>query len=138
MCEGIAYRAQQQTVRVRFRDPHAALPVRTRRGGMLTLPWGRREQQRGTLPLGGWARLEAIHAGRWDRYSPKPVLLPISDFAEPDHAGQLRWYSLPRGQYIQGLVARAGREQRAYVVTVEPAEEDAIHYRWPRIITALR
>ena len=62
----IEYQEGQQTVRARFTDPAALLPVGIRRngGGAILLPWGRRQQQNGHLPLGGWARLNAIHAGQ--------------------------------------------------------------------------
>jgi len=45
------------------------------------------------------------------------------------------WYDLTRGQWIQGLVARHRQERRLYVVTLEPEMEDAIHTRWPRIMS---
>ena len=44
------------------------------------------------------------------------------------------WFELPGGQWIQGLIAHNGYEQRIYVVTIEPTMEDAIHDRWPRIM----
>ena len=99
------------------------------------LPWGRRRDQKGELPLGGWARLDAIYAGRWDRWFPIPVKLPIRQFMEKDLEGRSHWYDLTRGQWIQGLVARNGHEQRVYVVTVEPELADAVHDRWPRLIS---
>ena len=100
------------------------------------MPWGRRKEQAGTLPLGGWARLDSIYGGRWDRFFPRPVLVPVQQFMEKDHAGASHWYDLSKGQYIRGLVARYQNERRLYVVTIEPEHEDAVHYRWPRIVSA--
>ena len=136
MCVVIEYREGCQTIRVRFSDPAAALPVRTRRykGGSIFLPWGRRQHQNGRLPLGGWARLDAIRAGRWDYWFPIPVKLPVSAFVENDIEGRSHRYELTRGQWIQGLVAKNGNERRVYVVTILPEAEDAIHGRWPRIL----
>ena len=54
---------------------------------------------------------------------------------EKDIEGRSHWYELTRGQWIQGLVARNNYEQRIYVVTVEPEMEDAVHDRWPRILS---
>jgi len=134
MCGGVLYLRGDREVRVYFPNPRAVLPARTRSGDTTLLPWGRRRQQAGKLPLGGWARLESIYGGRWDRWFPIPVKLPIHSFMEKDIEGHECWYSLVGGQCVQGLVARNGHEQRLYVVTVEPELEDAIHDRWPRIM----
>ena len=134
MCGGVYYKHGGQDVRVYFPNPAAMLPVKRKSGGEELLPWGRRQQQKGVLPLGGWARLESIYAGRWDKWFPVPVKLPIQSFMEKDLEGHTHWYDLTRGQWIQGLVARNNSEQRVYVVTIVPEMEDAVHDRWPRIL----
>jgi DNA polymerase-4 len=115
--------------------PRARLPVRRRGGGLLLLPWGRRPRQRGALPDGGWARLESIRAGEWDRWFPRPVKLLLQRFAERDHLGEVRWYEVTRGHWVQGLLAREGEERRVYVVTLAPTRLDATCDRWPRILS---
>ena len=135
MCGGVYYTREGQDFRIYFPNPKACLPVRTRDGSAILLPWGRRKEQAGHLPLGGWARLDAIYAGRWDRWFPVPVKLPIQQFMEKDIEGNSHWFDLTRGQYIQGLVARDKHEQRVYVVTITPELDDAVHDRWPRILS---
>ena len=135
MCGGVYYTKGEQDTRVYFPNPKAQLPVKTRRGDIQTLAWGRRHEQAGKLPLGGWARLDSIYAGRWDRWFPVPVKIPVKSFMEKDLEGHSHWYDLTRGQWIQGLVARHRQERRIYVVTIEPELEDAIHERWPRIMS---
>ena len=135
MCGGVYYSHKGQEVRVFFPNPRAMLPVKTRAGDIQLLPWGRRRKQIGKLPMGGWARLDSVYAGRWDRWFPVPVKLPVLSFMEKDIEGKDHWYELPRGQYLQGLVARNNHEQRIYVVTIEPEQEDAIHDRWPKIVS---
>lgn len=56
---------------------------------------------------------------------------------EKDHTGHSHWYPLDAGQWLQGLVATYGEEQRVYVVTLVPTEptQRALHDRWPRIVT---
>ena len=137
MCGGVYYTHLNQDIRVYFPNPKAVLPVKTRSGAVELLPWGRRKEQKGALPLGGWARLDSIYTGRWDRWFPVPVKLPIKQFMEKDLEGHTRWYDLTRGQWIQGLVARINHEQRVYVVTVEPELADAVHDRWPRLISGI-
>ena len=135
MCGSVYYIINEQDIRVSFPNPKARLPVITRGGGTGLLAWGRRQEQAGQLPLGGWARLDSIYAGRWDRWFPVPVKVPVRGFMEKDIEGHSRWYELTRGQWIQGLVARNRHERRIYVVTVEPELADAIHERWPRIMS---
>jgi hypothetical protein len=135
MCGGVLYQYKGQDVRTFFPNPRATLPVKTRGGEIQLLPWGRRQNQIGKLPLGGWARLDSVYAGRWDRWFPKPVKLQIAGFMEKDIEGHSHWYELTRGQWIQGLVAHVQHEQRIYVVTIEPEREDAVHERWPRILS---
>lgn len=134
MCGGAQYKHGDQDMRVYFPNPAAVLPVKRKSGDVELLPWGRRQQQKGMLPLGGWARLESIYSGRWDKWFPVPVKLPILSFMEKDLEGHTHWYDLTKSQWIQGLVARDGNEQRVYVVTIAPEMEDAMHDRWPRIM----
>jgi hypothetical protein len=135
MCGGVYYTHNDRDVRVYFPNPGAMLPVRVRDGSIRLLPWGRRSNQAGRLPCGGWARLDTIYGGRWDRWFPVPVKIPVKSFMENDIEGHGHWYDLTRGKWIQGLVARDRYEQRIYVVTVDPELEDAVHQRWPRILS---
>lgn len=135
MCGGVYYTHEGQDVRVYFPNPKALLPVCGKSGGINMLPWGRRRDQAGRLPLGGWARLDSIYAGRWDRWFPVPVKIPVKSFMEKDLEGLSHWFDLTKGQWVQGLVARDGAEQRVYVVTVTPEMDDAVHERWPRILS---
>ncbi len=135
MCGGVYYAHNGQDVRVYFPNPQATLPVRAKSGRVDVLPWGRRKEQAGALPLGGWARLEAIYAGRWDKWFPRPVKVIVKSFMEKDITGQSHWYDVTKGQWLQGLIARNGHEQRLYIVTVTPEHEDAVHDRWPRIMS---
>jgi hypothetical protein len=135
MCDGVYYSISDGDVRLYFPNPRARLPVRTRAGSTQLLGWGRRPGQTGKLPLGGWARLDSIYEGRWDRWLPIPVKVPVKSFMEQDIEGHSHWYDLTKGQWIQGLVARYRHERRVYVVTIEPQLADAVYTRWPRIMS---
>ena len=134
MCGGVYYEHDGNHHRVYFPNPKARLPVYHRDKTITLLPWGRRQEQRGVLPLGGWARLDSIYAGRWDKWFPIPVKLPIQQFMEKDIEGNSHWFDIMPGQCIQGLIARHQHEQRVYVVTITPEFDEAVHERWPRII----
>ncbi len=104
-------------------------------GNISLLPWGRRKEQEGKLPLGGWARLDSINAGKWEYVQPTPVKIAVDGFMEKDHNKDSHWFDLEEGQYIQGLVAHYNDEKRVYVVTVDPDPlTRQIHDRWPRLI----
>jgi hypothetical protein len=135
MCGGTLYEHEGREVRTFFPMPHARLPVARRAGGSTLVTWGRRREEGGTLPLGGWARLESIREGRWDRWQPRPVRLSLQAFMEKDVEGQSHWFPLTEGQWVQGLLARRGEELRVYVVTITPQLPDAVHERWPRIVS---
>ncbi len=135
MCGGVRYKNNGRDVRTYFPNPHAELPVRMRDNGIRLLPWGRRKRQAGSLPLGGWARLESIQEGRWDKWRPIPVKLAIDEFMEKDLEGVSHWYLVTTGKWIQGLVASFDQERRVYVVTITPELDDAVHDRWPRILS---
>jgi len=135
MCGGVEYIYQGEKRRVYFPNPNAHLPVRLKNGEIEYLPWGRRKQQLGQLPMGGWARHDSIKHGVWDKWFPKAVKIIVDQFMEKDMESNSHWFELPRGQWIQGLLARNGNEQRVYVVTITPVMEDAVHDRWPRIMS---
>jgi len=137
MCGGVYYNNNGQDIRVYFPNPKATLPVITKTKEIELLPWGRRKEQQGNLPMGGWARLDSIYAGRWDKWFPVPVKLPVKQFMEKDIQGNSHWFDITKGQFIQGLIARDKYEQRVYVVTITPEFEDAVHNRWPRILSGI-
>ena len=137
MCGGVYYIHDGKDNRVYFPNPKALLPVITNEKKIELLPWGRRKEQSGILPKGGWARLDSVYAGRWDKWFPIPVKIPVKQFMEKDIQGNSHWFDITKGQFIQGLIARDKYEQRVYVVTITPEFEDAVHERWPRILSGL-
>ena len=134
MSSGVLFDFEEGDRRIYFHNPTATLPIITKTNNVILMPWGRRKQQQGALPLGGWARLEMIYKGQWDRWQPQPVKIPVKSFMEKSHDGSNHWFDLIKGQYLQGLVANNKYERRVYVVTIEPEQENAWYYRWPRII----
>lgn len=139
MCGGVRYTIKKETLRVYFPNPRAQLPILMRDGNVSLLPWGRRKEQKGNLPLGGWARLDSINAGKWEYTQPTPVKIAVDAFMEKDHHKDSHWFNLEDGQFIQGLIAHYNDEKRIYVVTVEPDSlTRQIHDRWPRIIESQR
>ena len=135
MCGGVSYKIEGEPLKVYFPMPEARLPVVLKNNEISRLTWGRRKEEPGELPRGGWARHESILKGTWNKYHPVPVKIAVDEFMEKDRHKVSHWFSLEPGQFIQGLVANStDGQQRVYVVTVEP-EDKSIHDRWPRIVS---
>ena len=98
MPDGIMYHYLGETLTVYFANPKASLPVKLADGQIKLFTWGRRQMQSGTLPLGGWARLQSIYQGKWNSYMPKPVRLPIVKFMEKDFEGNTHLYDVMKGK----------------------------------------
>ena len=134
MCGGAQFIYDGQTIKTFFPNPKARLPVLTRKGEQILVPWGRRENQPGHTPLGGWARLESVKNGIWHRFQPRPVKIIVDAFMEKDEAGESHWFELGRQEFIQGLLASDGPFTRLYVVTEDNPESCHKNGRWPRIM----
>ena len=72
MCGGVQFDSNGLTIKIFFPNPKAWLPVLTRQDDLIQIPRGRREQQPGQTPLGGWTRLDSIRTGVWERFQPRP------------------------------------------------------------------
>lgn len=138
MSEAILYHYQNQNIKVHFTQTRAHLPLRLKNGEVRCYPWGRRSSERqGKLPLGGWARHDAILAGKWDAYFPVSVKIPALEFMERDIEGKAHWWQVTKGHWLQGLLASYDQEKRLYLVTLTPEREDALFQRWPRLVSAV-
>lgn len=134
MPEAVVFKYQGKIQTVYFARPKAMLPVRLQNGEVKLVTWGRRQHENSEMPLGGWARLTAIHEGKWSQYLPKPICVPVDKFMKLDFEGHVHWYEVSKGQSIQGLLAHEKQEYRVYIVTIVPELLDICHDRWPRIV----
>jgi len=131
MCSGIEYEGEMHL----WQDPDVCLPVRLRDGSLQWIRWGERHGVSSPFFQGPCARLESIHAGKWQRFQPHPVKIVMQRYMERDAKHKPYWVKAPEGSVLQGLLARWGDEQRVYVVTIDsPPEFQHVQPRWPRII----
>jgi hypothetical protein len=136
MCGGVEvsgrYTKTGEQLKIYFPNPRAALPVQGAKDEVVWVPWGRRREQAGKGPAGGWARLSSIQEGKWEKYGPTRVRIPAQKFMEKDEAKVSHWFDLEPGQAIEGLLIGEGEQQRVYVITTEtPEEQVLVHDRWP-------
>ena len=135
MCGGVEAREAEKAFKVYFPSPKAAFPVVLVDGGELGwVRWGKREGESGIGPRGGWAKLETIERGGWDKYRPRPALGLVDRFMEKDGQRTSHWFDVPNGYALRCLVMGEGDDQRVFVVTSRPPEEYAwVHDRWPQL-----
>lgn len=133
MCGGIEARDAEKSYKVYFPSPKAAIPVLGEGGEDLGwVRWGRRKGEPGTSPQGGWAKLETIERGGWERYKPQRVLGVVMRYMEKDAERTSHWFDVEPGHALQCLLVGQGDDRRLYVVTSSPPPEYAwIHDRWP-------
>ena len=140
LCDAVECEREGRNVQIYFSVDDAALPVRLRNGEVEWLPWGKRSHETPRLPTGGWARLEAVRAGQWQNYRPRPVQIPARGYLEKNLSGHTQWFELGPDTALQGLLAEQGEEQRVYLITVPEAppqvshEFGRMHDRWPRLV----
>jgi putative SOS response-associated peptidase YedK len=141
MCGGVEYQSfnpktgRVESRRTYFPIPKAQLPVVGSKGAAL-VTWGRREgefEELG-LPKGGWARLDSLEKGKWNRYHPQPVIIPVSEFMEKDKNGKSHWFKLKEDEVIRGVGVVAAGKAFVYVVTTDAGPDD-VHVRTPCVIT---
>lgn len=134
MCIAVCYIHDPKTIITHFAQPKALLPVKTKAQNMQLVSWGRRIDEKGSLPLGGWASLDSIKQGKWDQFFPKSVKIPVHKFMEQNVEGCSLWFDVTAGHWIQGLLIQHHQEQRVYIVTITPELPENPYQRWPRIL----
>jgi hypothetical protein len=98
---------------------------------------GRRKEEPGEGPPGGWARISTVQTGGWAKYRPLRGLAMVHRFMQKGgHPGdknrQSHWFDVPEGYALGCLVLGEGAQRRVYIVTTDaPAEYAWINDRWP-------
>lgn len=125
--------AEEETIRVLFPNPRAALRVDEALD--LWLPWGRRSAQPGDWPEGGWAREESLDKAFWTRWDPVEILVRPARWMEKDAFRASHWFDPAGALRVLSLAKAPGTP--LYVVTIpSPPDFASIHPRMPRIVPA--
>ncbi len=123
-----------EAVRVFFPSPKAALLADPDAG--LWLPWGRRREEPGDWPEGGWARAESLGKGYWRRWDPVEVVIHPLRWMEKDPRRKSWWFDMEPGTGILCLRLDRAPGTPLYVVTEAATGDFAtdIHDRIPKIV----
>lgn len=92
----------------RFWGALPLLPVQIN-GQQQLITWGNRQERR-DMPATGWAQRESVHAGKWERFQPRRVVIPV-------HSGyeQGVWFTVHHGIY--GILVGQGVDVRVFMLT---------------------
>ena len=113
MCAGLEYIEPAGKVwKVYFPNPKAALPVSLSNGAVEWIKWGRRKEEQAPFVQGGWARMDSIEAGKWERYNPQYCTVVAQRFMEKDAEKVSHWIAVPQGFAIKAMVVQIESEQR--------------------------
>ncbi len=134
MCTSVCYIINEKVVIIDFAQSNAMLPVHKNKDQIIQVLWGRRKKEAGKLPLGGWASQDSINNGKWDKYFPKVVKIPLLKFQENDFEGDSNWFDITAGQWVQGLLVQENEEKRVYIITLTPERICSTYNRWPSIV----
>lgn len=114
---------------IHYPDADAALPIHDPVRGVVWIPWGRRSQEHGELPVTGWLQGVGELPEGWSRFSPATVLARVARFMEMTRDGEPHWFDVEDGKSLQCVLLRHEQEQRVYVVTTEAPDD--LHRSWP-------
>jgi hypothetical protein len=122
-----------ESIKVYFPNPKAAVLVDPSTD--LWLPWGRRKEQPGDWPEGGWAREESLQKAFWTRWNPEQVIVHPVRWMEKDRHRVSRWFEMEPGTGLVCLKLAKAPGTPVYVIT-KPAKGDylaEIHDRIPLV-----
>ncbi|WP_022850493.1 hypothetical protein [Limisalsivibrio acetivorans] len=121
-----------------FANPKAVVLYIDQSGSSGKAAWGRRnreEMERSSIPVTGWARIESVKEGKWNRFKPEKIFIKPLSYMEKDAQKNSCWFELAEKEYIAALLIREETRNTAYIITVPTPQEFAhIHHRWPMIL----
>lgn len=109
----IAKRAGISEIRFRYKDRVPLLPVWTE-SEFLILPWGNRFDPQSRLPQTGWAKTEAVEAGKWKFLKPEEVQIPALFGLDSGI-----WYHIQEG--MKGILVRDEHGRPHVYMLTQPA-----------------
>ncbi|KAA0259519.1 hypothetical protein FHQ18_01185 [Deferribacter autotrophicus] len=138
MCAGLLFRESlnKTEFNVFFPRPYAKIHFINETGEKDIALWGLRnekekEELKVDLPITGWAKIESIKKGYWNKFNPQKVYIPAIKFMEKDSQKKSHWFELKDNEFILALLVKQNNIKVCYIIT-KPAPEKYkfIHDRW--------
>lgn len=133
MCLAIKFTINAHPIIFRFRDNYPCLPVLTRNGNIVILPWGNQSETLGIYPIGATAHIAHVSSEKWKSHRPKPIRIACESFMLMDKVGTEHWFDTQRGNhYIRGVAATAPLSDKVYILMRNrDLLEPDISHEWP-------
>lgn len=128
MCEALRSSRPEGDIDVYFARPGTRLRAISKHGET-ELPWGRREDEPGQLPVGACIAHGSITRGALNRFHPQFAKIEVRAFCVLDRRGKPVWHDVVQRYWVLGVTLRVAEEQRVYVVAT-PASGNESH-AWP-------
>jgi signal peptidase I len=140
MCGGLIFKTKgtEEIITVYFPRPYATIYGINNDYEFIKAYWGKRDESEFEsieVPKTGWAKIESLAKGYWDKYNYTNVFIPAYKYMEKDKNGHSLWFDLKEEEFIRGILIIKENINFIYVVTV-PSEGDfkKIHNRWVSIV----
>ncbi len=117
---------------VRFESCRARLPVILKQRQVL-VPWGRRDNEEGALPVMPCIAEELLRSGAFQGFKQQLVPIVADSFRINYHGNSLVPDVIQPGQFMQGLMIELHDEKRVYVVGKTFAAAGSL-YIMPKLI----
>ncbi|HEC75295.1 MAG TPA: hypothetical protein ENI26_13140 [Methylophaga aminisulfidivorans] len=133
MCQAIKFTINNHPILFCFSDNNPCLPVLTRNGNIVILPWGNQSQTLGLYPEGATAHIVHVQSDKWKSHQPKSVRIACEAFMMVDQEGNEHWFDTQKSnQYIRGVVATQPLADKVYVLMRNrDLLEPDISHEWP-------
>lgn len=140
MCAGFIFYKKNnlefKEQKVFFPIPNVKIPYFTNDGIIDLAYWGiRNKSEQETLkvnfPITGWAKIESIKKGNWNKYNPLKVYIPAIKFMEKDKNKNSHWFELKNDEFVLAILVLKDNLKFCYIVTMPSVSPfNLIHDRW--------
>ncbi|MDY6821391.1 MAG: hypothetical protein SVN78_07205 [Deferribacterota bacterium] len=138
MCGGLIFNNKDELIRVYFPVPYSTIYYIDSKGVTNKAFWGIRGESEFSdliFPKTGWAKIESIKSGYWNRFNPEKVYIPAYKYMEKDPNGNSHWFELKDNEFIMGLLVKSYEHPFVYVITIpSPKDYAHIHDRWVFVV----
>lgn len=140
MCGGLIFKTNknEQFITAYFPRPYTKIYGVNRELKIIEAYWGKRDEiefKDINMPKTGWARIESLEKGFWNKFEYTKVLIPAYKYMEKDKTGHSHWFMLNENEFIEAILIVKENLNFIYIVTVPSTEEySKIHNRWVSVV----
>lgn len=109
MCGGLIFKTNknEQFITAYFPRPYTKIYGVNRELKIIEAYWGKRDEiefKDINMPKTGWARIESLEKGFWNKFEYTKVLIPAYKYMEKDKTGHSHWFMLNENEFIEAIL----------------------------------